>query len=73
MALLWPRLDDAWIVRSRTGRRWTKPRRLFRGRDPSDLRASLGPRGGWMVWDSSPGNMGSHPIRIVALPGAPRR
>ena len=73
MALLWPSSEDAWIVRSRTGRRWTKPRRLFKGRDPSDLRASLGPRGGWMVWDSSAGNAGSHPIRIVAVPGAPRR
>ena len=58
------------VVRSRNGRRWTRPQRLFRGNDPQDLRAALGPRGGWMVWDSNPGNAGMHPIRIAALPGA---
>jgi hypothetical protein len=26
-----------------------------------------------MVWDSNPGNAGMHPIRIAALPRAPRR
>ena len=72
MALVWATASEtAMIVRSRTGRRWTKPRRLFRGNDPQDLRAALGPRGGWMVWDSSAGNAGMHPIRIAALPGAP--
>ena len=30
-------------------------------------------RGGWVVWDGNAGNAGSHPIRIAALPGAPRR
>ena len=65
--------EAAWIVRSRNGRRWTRPRRLFRGNDPQDLRAALGPRGGWLVWDSNPGNADMHPIRIAALPGPPRR
>src|SRR4051794_18275055 len=65
--------DRALIVRSRKGRRWTKPRRLFRGSEPTDLRAVLGRRGGWMVWDGDPGNAGSNPIRISGLPGAPRR
>ena len=51
------------IVRSRNGRRWTRAKRLFRGNDPQDLRAALGPRGGWLVWDSNPGNAGMHPIR----------
>jgi hypothetical protein len=64
---------SAMVVRSRNGRRWLRPRRLFRGGDPEDLRAALGPRGGWMVWDGSPGNAGMHPIRIAALPKAPRR
>jgi hypothetical protein len=73
LALIWRGVDKAKIVRSRNGRRWTKPRVLFRGREPEDLRAALGPRGGWMVWDASAGNQGSNPIRIVALPGAPRR
>ncbi|MGH2968923.1 MAG: hypothetical protein ACRDK0_07650 [Solirubrobacteraceae bacterium] len=73
MALVWDSLDDALIVRSRKGRRWTKPRRLFRGDDPEDLRVALGRRGGWMVWDASAGNAGSDPIRIAALPHAPRR
>lgn len=74
MALMWGTSSDtAKIVRSRNGRRWTRPRRLFRGSDPQDLRAALGPRGGWLVWDSNPGNAGMHPIRIAALPRAPRR
>jgi hypothetical protein len=73
MALVWRGGDAARITRSRNGRRWTKPRKLFRGREPEDMRAALGPRGGWMVWDASGGNQGSNPIRIVALPGRPRR
>jgi hypothetical protein len=73
MALVWRGLNAAKIVRSRNGRRWTKPRRLFRGREPEDMRAALGPKGGWMVWDANAGNQGSNPIRIVALPGRPRR
>jgi hypothetical protein len=74
MALVWgSSFDSAWIARSRTGRRWTRARRLFRGNEPSDLQAALGPRGGWLVWDSNPGNTGQHPIRIAALPRAPRR
>ena len=73
LALVYPNGEDAWIVRSRNGHRWTKPRRLFRGNGPGDLRPVLGARGGWVVWDGSPGNAGSHPIRIAALPGAPRR
>ena len=74
MALVFESGDSASIVRSRNGRRWTRPRRLFRGNDPGDMRAALGPRGGgWVVWDSSAGNAGVHPIRIAALPGPPRR
>lgn len=74
MALLWgTAFDEAMIVRSRNGRRWTRPKRLFRGNQPEDLRAALGRRGGWMVWDANPGNAGMHPIRIAALPRAPRR
>jgi hypothetical protein len=74
MALVFDSGSDAVsVVRSRNGRRWTRPRRLFRGNDPHDLRAALGPRGGWVVWDGSAGNAGMHPIRIAALPGPPRR
>ena len=74
MALVYGhRVGAAMVVRSRSGRRWTRPRQLFRGHDPQDLRAALGPRGGWLVWDSHPGNAGMHPIRIAALPGPPRR
>jgi hypothetical protein len=74
MAIVWGTSSStAMIVRSRNGRRWTRARRLFRGNDPEDLRAALGPRGGWLVWDSNPGNAGMHPIRIAALPRAPRR
>jgi hypothetical protein len=72
LALLWPDSDDTWFVRSRRGRRWTRPRRLVRGSDPGDLHAALGPRGGWVVWDGSPGNIGSHPIRVARIPRAPR-
>jgi hypothetical protein len=75
LALVFPSgtLDRAFIVRSRKGRRWTKPRRLFRNQSPTDLHPVLGSRGGWMVWDGDAGNAGSNPIRISALPGAPRR
>jgi hypothetical protein len=73
MTLAYATTRAAMVVRSRNGRRWTRPQRLFRGHDPQDLRSALGPRGGWMVWDSNPGNAGMHPIRIAALPRAPRR
>jgi hypothetical protein len=73
LALVYRGLDGAYIVRSRKGRRWTRPRRLFRGNEPTDLRPVMGKRGGWMVWDGNAGNAGMHPIRIAALPGAPRR
>jgi hypothetical protein len=69
-AMVW---DSVWVVRSRNGRRWARPKRLFRGNDPQDLRSALGPRGGWLVWDGNPGNAGSHTIRIAAIPGPPRR
>jgi hypothetical protein len=73
LALLWTDSDDTWVVRSRRGRRWTRPKRLVRGSDPGDLHAALGPRGGWVVWDGSPGNTGSNPIRIARIPRPPRR
>jgi hypothetical protein len=73
MALVYATGSSTMVVRSRNGRRWLRPKRLFRGNDPDDLRAALGPRGGWLVWDASPGNAGMHPIRIAALPGRPRR
>jgi hypothetical protein len=73
LVVLWTRPSAAMYVRSRSGRRWTGPRRLFSGHDPDDLRAALGPSGGWVVWDGNPGNAGSHPIRIAAIPRAPRR
>jgi hypothetical protein len=73
MALVFESGDAASVVRSRTGSRWTRPRRLFRGNEPQDMRAALGARGGWLVWDANPGNAGMHPIRIAALPGPPRR
>ena len=73
MALVYESGNSASIVRSRNGRRWTRPRRLFRGNDPQDMRAALGQRGGWLVWDANAGNAGVHPIRIAALPGPPRR
>lgn len=75
MAIVYPSgtQSRALIVRSRKGRHWTRPRRLFRGNSPVDLHAVLGRRGGWMVWDGEGGNAGSNPIRIAGLPGAPRR
>ena len=73
MALVWAGTTDGWLSRSRRGTRWTAPRRLFRGNDPGDLHAALRNRGGWVVWDGSPGNGGAHPIRIAALPRPPRR
>jgi hypothetical protein len=73
MALVFESGNAASIVQSRDGRRWTRPRRLFRGNDPQDMRAALGPRGGWLVWDANAGNAGTHPIRIAALPRPPRR
>jgi hypothetical protein len=73
MALVYESGDSASMVRSRTGSRWTRPRRLFRGNEPTDMRAALGARGGWIVWDGNAGNAGMHPIRIAAIPRAPRR
>ena len=73
LALLYRSLSAAHIVRSRTGRRWTRPRRLFRGNDFTDLAAALGPKGGWAVWDGDAGYTGDGTIRAVALPGRPRR
>jgi hypothetical protein len=73
LALVYPAAGDAWIVRSRKGTRWTRPRRLFRGHQPGDLHAALGRRGGWVVWDGQAGNAGTNPIRVAALPGRPRR
>ncbi len=63
----------AMIVRSRNGRRWRGRGGCSAATSPQDLRAALGRRGGWMVWDANPGNAGMHPIRIAALPRAPRR
>ena len=68
MIVVWQ--DGSQVVeysRSRTGRRWTRARRLFRGHDPEGLRPVLGRRGGWMAWSSS------GVVRIAALPGRPRR
>ncbi len=73
MVVLWRTTRGAAFVRSRKGKRWTRPRLMFRGHEPVDLRPVLGRRGGWMVWDSSAGNLGSNPIRIAAIPRAPRR
>lgn len=74
MALVWDDSDTTYAVRStRSGRRWTRPKRLFRGNEPADLRIAVGRRGGWVVWDGSAGNTGQNPIRIAALPRAPRR
>jgi hypothetical protein len=73
LALVWPDFDDTWIVRSRRGRRWTRPRRLVRGSDPGDVQAALGRRGGAIVWDGSPGNTGSDPIRFARIARLPRR
>lgn len=74
MALVWHSSNDAYVVRSnRKGRRWTRARRFVRGNEPMDLRPALGRRGGWMVWDGNAGNFGSNPIRIAAIPRAPKR
>jgi hypothetical protein len=68
MALIWDSLSDFWIRRSRNGRRWTAPRRLVRGSEPSDYAAALGRRRGWIVWDGSAGNRGTNPIRLARIP-----
>jgi hypothetical protein len=68
LAALWDDGTDAFYVRSRNGRRWTRPRTLVRGNDPGDMRPALGRRGGWVVWDASPGNFGMNPIRIARIP-----
>jgi hypothetical protein len=73
VALLYQSLAGAWVARSRSGRRWTKPRRLFRGNDFTDVEASLGPGGGLAVWDGDAGYTGDGTIRAVRLPGRPRR
>ena len=71
MIVTWKRTSDAvTYVRSRNGRRWTRPRTLIRGNEPEDVRPVLGKRGGWAVWASS---CCDGPIRIAALPRAPRR
>ena len=59
---------DMYYARSRTGRRWTRPRTLVRGNDPADLVPALGRRGGWVAWDSGAGNFGMNPIRIARIP-----
>jgi hypothetical protein len=68
MSLAWNYAGDAYVVRSRNGRRWTRARRFVRGNEPIELRSALGRRNGWMVWDGSGGNQGSNPIRIAAIP-----
>ena len=73
VALLYEGASAAWVVRSRTGRRWARPRRLFRGNDFTDVEAGLGPRGGWAVWDGDAGYTSDGTIRAVALPARPRR
>ena len=73
LAVLWDDGTDAYYVRSRKGGRWTRQRTLIRGNEPTDLRPALGRRGGWVVWDASPGNLGMNPIRIAAIPRAPKR
>jgi hypothetical protein len=73
IVVMWSDFDGTKFVRSRKGTRWTRARYLFRGNDPGDSRPALGRRGGWVVWDGSPGNLGSNPIRIAAIPRAPRR
>jgi hypothetical protein len=69
LALILDTFDSFWIMRSRNGRRWTAPRRLVRGSEPSDYQAALARRGGWIVWDGAAGNSGSHPIRLARIPG----
>jgi hypothetical protein len=68
LALIWDSLGSFWIRRSPNGRRWKPTRRLVRGSEPSDYAAALGRRGGWLVWDGSAGNSGSHPIRLARIP-----
>jgi hypothetical protein len=68
LTVLYEQRDTLRYRRSRTGRRWSKPRRLFRGNEPVALRAVTGPRGGWMVWDGDVGPSTPRPIRLVALP-----
>ena len=68
LALIWDTLGDFWIRRSRNGRRWSDPKRLVRGSEPSDYSAALARRRGWIVWDGSAGNSGSHPIRLARIP-----
>jgi hypothetical protein len=68
VALIWDSFGSFWIRRSRNGRRWKATRRLVRGSEPSDYQAALGRRGGWIVWDGSAGNSGSHPIRLARIP-----
>jgi hypothetical protein len=68
LALVWDTLGSFWIRRSPNGRRWAPARRLVRGSEPSDYAAALGRRGGWLVWDGSAGNSGSHPIRLARIP-----
>jgi hypothetical protein len=71
MIVLWREVsDEVKYVRSRNGRRWTRPRKLIRGNEPEDVRPVLGRRGGWAVWDAG---CCDGPIRIAALPRAPRR
>jgi hypothetical protein len=52
---------------SRNGRRWSRPRKLFSGNEPSGLQVAAGPKGGWIVWDGDPGLSDDEPIRIVRL------
>jgi hypothetical protein len=73
LAVVYSWSDDGYVLRSRKGTRWTRSKRLWRGGQTTDVRAVMGRRGGWVVWDGSGGNAGTHPIRIGALPGAPRR
>jgi hypothetical protein len=61
MALVYESGDSASMVRSRTGSRWTRPRRLFRGNEPADMRAALGARGGWIVLGRQRGQRGHAP------------
>ena len=73
LAIVYSWSSDGYVLRSRKGKRWTRSKRLWRGQETADLRAVMGRRGGWTVWDGNAGNAGTHPIRIGALPGAPRR
>ena len=71
MVVMWQQTsDEVTYVRSRNGRRWTRPRKLIRGNEPEDVRPVLGKRGGWAVWAAS---CCDGPIRIAAIPRAPRR